>query len=87
MKHYLKISTTIKFAHNEESMNQAFPNSDFYNAKRLAIATIPMRQTTVAIENILFNNKELFETRILAIFLAGHIRGQLNPSQISIKIQ
>lgn len=74
MKKMMKIFITWEFDHNQNGLGAAI-NADYVKAKEMAIETVPFSKASEAIEHLMFNNKEPLPTRVLAVFLAGNIRG------------
>jgi hypothetical protein len=86
MKHILKLQVEMEFDHADPTMSGSVKGADFYRAKQLAMTTIPMKQGSDVIESVLFGNQENFQTRVLALYIAGLIRGQAGPPTIAIGI-
>lgn len=78
MKRILKILTTIEFDHEKNSLGEAL-NADYETARNMAMRTIKFKKTSEAIEDLLLNNNEPLQTRVLAVYIAGTIRGNRPP--------
>lgn len=77
MKHVLKIIQVFEFDHENTSFSGAIKGADFDKAKQLAMKTLTLRNSSEAIEDILFYNNESLQTRILAIYVAGQIHSSI----------
>ncbi len=77
-KRMMKVLSTWEMDHTKDSLGEAL-GADYEKARSMAMQTIKLKKTSEAIEDMMFNNNEPLQTRILAVFIAGTIRGNRPP--------
>lgn len=86
MRHVIKIVEVFEFDHDKEKLGDAVIGSNYEKARELALKALSMPKPSAAIESLMFDNTESLQTRVLSLFIAGYVRGQMRPPAISVEI-
>jgi len=85
-KRILNISTAMQVDHSKDSIGEAL-GADYDEARRIALSTVKYEKASEAVEDMIFNHNVPIQTRFLAVFVAGVIRGQMQGPKPKIIIK
>ena len=82
----LNVSTSMNIDHSKGAIGEAL-NADYAEAYKIAMSTVKYQKASEAIEDMIFNHNVPIQTRFLAVFIAGVLRGQMQNHGAKIIIK
>ena len=72
----LNISSVMRIDHSKDAAGEAL-GANYTEARKIAMSTVKYQKASEAIEDMIFNHNVPIQTRFLAVFIAGVLRGQM----------